>query len=116
MLPGEMARAAEGNVEAAPEPAPCLPWGSRGALVGRGLMPASVPEGPGRREFWHKGLYLDTKVAILAVTSAAHGTGGQSPREAPGCIHRELRGVWETQVSLRASGKSMCREVRATVL
>lgn len=42
-------------------------------------MPALVPEGPGRRELWYKGPYLDSKVAILAVTSTARGTGGQGP-------------------------------------
>lgn len=63
MLPGEMAGAAEDSVEEIPESALCLPWGSRSALVGRWLMPALVPEGPVRREFWYKGFYLDTKVA-----------------------------------------------------
>lgn len=103
-------------LKAASESALCLPWGCRGALVGRWLMPALVLEGPGRRELWYKYLYVDTKVAILAVTSTSHGTRGQEPCRASGYAHRRLGGVWETQVSLRASAKGTCQKVRSTVL
>lgn len=66
---------------------PCASPGVAGVPWWRWLMPALVPEGPGRREFWYKGPYLDTKVALLAVTSAAHGTGGQGLCRASGFVH-----------------------------